>query len=65
MSGSLNETFKTVISLDKRRFNIWKMIDLYKNDPDTLITFYGIAEPSKKYACINFEKLLEIIYDKG
>jgi len=64
MSGSLDTTFKTVVSLDKQRFKIWEQINLYKNDPDVLITFYGLDDNHKKYACINFSKLLEIIYGK-
>lgn len=64
MSKKLDDTFKTVIALDKSRFNIWKVLSQYKNVDDLLVTFFD-TDNDKKYACIRWDKLIEIVYGQN
>jgi len=58
----LNKEFKPVVALNKERFNIWKILDAHKDEPDLMITFKSLNNDDV-YSVIRLDKLLTLLYN--
>ena len=61
MVDKIEDIFDPIIELDKQRFDIWKTLINHKKDDDLLVKFKSTE--GEEYACIEFNKLLDLLYN--